>query len=166
MNRRLRSWVRDRAGNSAVEFALVLPLLSLLLFGFFEAGRMFWTYNIVSASVRDAGRYAARQSMNCGGFANGAETANTQRLARTGTVDVGGAPLVQNWTNDASITVAITCIANPTGGTTYSGHYDGLTQIPRVQVTATAPFVSTFATLFPGLNLGTITVAHSEAWAE
>ena len=164
MNRGWSRLLHSEHGASAVEFALILPLLILLLFGLFEVGRMFWTCNIVSASVRDAARYAARVDMNCGGFANGADTANTQRLARTGTIDVGGTPVIQNWTNNASVAVNISCVSNASG--TYLGIYEGAAQIPRVEVTAAAPFQTSFLSLLPGLNLGTISVSHAEVWTQ
>lgn len=37
--------VRDRRAASAVEFALVLPLFMILLFGIIDAGRYMWTIN-------------------------------------------------------------------------------------------------------------------------
>src|SRR6185295_18025590 len=77
-------WICSEAGNSATEFALVMPILAVLLFGFYEIGRLIWSYSIVASSVRDASRFASRLSMNCGGFANGADTARVQRLTRTG----------------------------------------------------------------------------------
>lgn len=44
----MKSFVRlahDRSGGSAAEFALVLPLLLLFLFGIIDVGRLMWTFN-------------------------------------------------------------------------------------------------------------------------
>ena len=41
-----------------VEFALVLPILLLLMFGIIDAGRLIYTYNTVSNSARNAARVA------------------------------------------------------------------------------------------------------------
>jgi len=43
--RRLASLLHDRRAASAAEFALVLPLFILLLFGIIDAGRYMWTVN-------------------------------------------------------------------------------------------------------------------------
>jgi hypothetical protein len=45
-------------GQALVEFALVLPLLLLLIFGIVDAGRLIYTYNTVSNSARNAARVA------------------------------------------------------------------------------------------------------------
>ena len=161
---RAHRWGRSETGSSATEFALVLPFLALLLFGFFEVGRLVWSYSIVAASVRDASRFASRLSMNCGGFTSGADEARVQRLARTGTVDVGGTPLIKNWSSDASVTVAVTCIDNSSA--TYSGRYDGLTQIPRVMVTAVAPYPSVGIGLVSMLSVNSIRASHAEVWTQ
>ena len=50
--------IRARSGNSAVEFALVLPLFVLLTFGVLDFGRLFWTQETLSYALREAGRYA------------------------------------------------------------------------------------------------------------
>ncbi len=50
--------IRARNGNSAVEFALVLPLFLLLTFGVLDFGRLFWTQETLSYALREAGRYA------------------------------------------------------------------------------------------------------------
>ena len=42
---RMASPLRDRSASSAAEFALVLPLLLLFLFGIIDTGRYMWTVN-------------------------------------------------------------------------------------------------------------------------
>ena len=56
MIRRLRL---DRSGASAAEFALVLPLLLLLLFGILDAGRFLWDVN----QAEKATQYGARTAV-------------------------------------------------------------------------------------------------------
>lgn len=46
-------------GQAAVEFALVLPILMLFLFGTIEFGNAFWTYQQVSAAASEGARKAA-----------------------------------------------------------------------------------------------------------
>ena len=55
MMRRLRL---DRSGASAVEFALVLPLLLLLLFGIIDAGRFLWEINKAEKATQAGARVA------------------------------------------------------------------------------------------------------------
>jgi Flp pilus assembly protein TadG len=45
-------------GQALVEFALVLPILLLLIFGIIDAGRLIYAYNTVSNSARNAARVA------------------------------------------------------------------------------------------------------------
>jgi hypothetical protein len=46
-------------GQGIVEFALVLPILLLLIFGIIEAGRLLWLYSAVLSSSREAARYGS-----------------------------------------------------------------------------------------------------------
>jgi len=50
---------RDTRGASAVEFALVVPLLCALLFGSITAGFLFFNYISVNDSVRAGARFGA-----------------------------------------------------------------------------------------------------------
>ena len=55
MNRFL---LHDRRGASAAEFALVLPLLILLLFGLIDAGRYMWQWNSAEKAAQAGVRMA------------------------------------------------------------------------------------------------------------
>lgn len=50
--------LQDRTAASAAEFALVLPLLLLLLLGMIDAGRWLWTYNRGEKAVQMGARFA------------------------------------------------------------------------------------------------------------
>jgi len=49
---------RGELGASLVEFAIVAPLLFLLLFGIIESGRLLATYTSVYTAAREGARYA------------------------------------------------------------------------------------------------------------
>jgi Flp pilus assembly protein TadG len=53
----LRRWERD-SGQELVEFALVFPLLLLLLLGVIGFGQMIYSYSAISNAAREAARYA------------------------------------------------------------------------------------------------------------
>ena len=45
-------------GAAVVEFALVLPLLLMIIFGIIEFGRLFWVKQILTYAAREGGRAA------------------------------------------------------------------------------------------------------------
>jgi len=163
-----RSFLKDERGAAAAEFGLILPLMLLLTFSFYEAGRVFWNYNIVQSSARDAARYGARLGITCTGstgtFDDAGSQAQIQNLTRTGTIDGSGSPLVPDWTNNATVTVAIACVSKTVGSTTLGGRYEGETSIPTVTVTAAAPYGLLFGGLFGDLEINAITVSNAQAW--
>lgn len=53
---------RSKAGQSLVEFALLLPLLMLLIMGLFDLGRAIFYYAVLNTAVREGTRYAIVQS--------------------------------------------------------------------------------------------------------
>ena len=63
---------RGGAGQSLVEFALVLPILVLLLFGTIQVGVTYGGFNGLINSVREAARYGSV----CTGATCGTDTAN------------------------------------------------------------------------------------------
>ena len=58
--KRLVSGRRDRTrGQALVEFALVLPLFFLLLFGIIDVGRLVYVSNAFNQAAREAARYGS-----------------------------------------------------------------------------------------------------------
>ncbi|MCF6094190.1 pilus assembly protein [Microaerobacter geothermalis] len=53
------SKLHEEKGQSLVEFALVLPVLLLLLLGIAEFGRIFYSYLVINQAARDAVRYGS-----------------------------------------------------------------------------------------------------------
>jgi len=54
----LRRLLGNRRGQSVIEFALVLPLLLLVVFGVTEFGRAWMTLNVLTAAAREGARTA------------------------------------------------------------------------------------------------------------
>ena len=61
--------IRDRRGASAAEFALVLPLLIIFLFGIIDVGRLMWTWNKAEKATQMGVRYAVATEMVPNGLA-------------------------------------------------------------------------------------------------
>jgi len=55
---------RKEQGQSMVEFALVIPLLLLLMVGIFEFGYFFFVYSSVTMAAREAARYGSGTGAN------------------------------------------------------------------------------------------------------
>jgi TadE-like protein len=53
-----RKLTHDQSGSSAAEFAIVLPLLLIFLFGIIDAGRWLWTYNRTEKATMMGARFA------------------------------------------------------------------------------------------------------------
>jgi len=76
-------------GNELIEFALVLPLLVLMLLGAIEFGRAFYTYNILTKSVRNAARYLSDSQVSLSGAIAPGYVAKARNLAVYGNVTGG-----------------------------------------------------------------------------
>lgn len=101
-------FLHDERGSPSAEFALMLPMLVILLFGGFEAGNFMWTQHKLITAVREGARYAARLPIDdfCNGTDEALDTAaetNIKTLTVTGKLPDGqGAPQsgarVEGWT--------------------------------------------------------------------
>ena len=49
---------KNQKGQGLTEFALILPVLLLLILGVIEASRVIWAYITVQTAAREAARYA------------------------------------------------------------------------------------------------------------
>lgn len=56
---RSRTLLRNEDGAAVVEFALVLPIFFLIVFGIIDFGRAFYTVNNIISAVREGSRYGA-----------------------------------------------------------------------------------------------------------
>lgn len=156
MIQRLRLLAADRAGSSAAELAMSLPLLIVLLFGSVELGYYFMSEHVVQKGVRDAARYGARLSIDNYDCPNSTVVdpglTEIRRVARTGRPDGTTSRLV-GWTADTMTTVTLTC---DTSGT-YTGIYDDFPEgVPVLRVSSSVPYPSLFGTVgipIPALTL-------------
>jgi Flp pilus assembly protein TadG len=62
----VRNRLKDTTGQNLVEFALVVPMLLLLVFGIAEFGRAWMTKNIMTGAAREAVRIAVVPSGTIG----------------------------------------------------------------------------------------------------
>lgn len=141
------AFLRNQHGAAGAEMALMLPMLTALLFGGMEGGYYFWSEHRVVKAVRDGARYAGRQSWDqydCSSRSIVAATATSiKNLTRTGTLDGTGAPMVPGWADTHTTVTLAAC--NPA---TATGLF--LTQANgaiRVTVSADVPYRSLFSTL-------------------
>lgn len=64
------SFWRSEHGGSAAEFALVLPLAMLFLFGIIDVGRYLWEYNQTEKATQMGARYAVATNVVASGLTN------------------------------------------------------------------------------------------------
>ena len=87
----LRPFLRNSRGAAGAEMALLLPLLTVILFGGMETGHFFWTEHQVLKAVRDGSRFAARHEFSLfdcdAGTIDSDLVTDVQKLTRTGFID-------------------------------------------------------------------------------
>ena len=82
MKKPITKWFSKEKAQGMVEFALVLPLLLLLVYGIIEAGRMLFIYSAALTSSREAARYGSAAGDIGGGIPHYADCAGIRAAAR------------------------------------------------------------------------------------
>lgn len=152
-------------GAAAVEMAMVIPFLLILLFGSAELGNYFMNEHSLMKAVRDGARYAARQPFEdytaCTGAPGGTVVDDTKNLVMSGYLADGTSVLTPN-IEAADITVTTNCSAEA-NGQSMDGIYRGRAGGARiVTVTASVDYRSILGDLGFS-NIGAKLNASSEA---
>jgi len=104
-------FLRDAAGHTAVEFAIVALPLFLLFMGIVEGGLMYWSWQALEGAAIDAGRCAALNAPSCGNPTT--STSATQSYAVAAAAQRGLTGVAS-----ANVTVATGATAQATCGNT------------------------------------------------
>lgn len=154
----LRRFGRDTAGAALIEFTVLAPLLIGLMCGVAEFGQALRQYHVMEKGVRDAARYLSRVPANppCTGLTDpnwATYVSQARNLAIYG-VTTSGTPLFRGWSNTATVLVPDPpCVANP--------RPNGA-DLPKITVTATAPYADMGMLGFLGVGPITLSVSHQE----
>jgi Flp pilus assembly protein TadG len=139
---RLRHICRETRAASAVEFALVLPLLLLLLFGIIDGGRLMWEFNRAEKATQMGARFAAVTNPVLGsGFSD-------YSFAITDLVPAGSAVPTSEFDNATCTQGSCTCVGGTVCG---SVAYDG---------TAFQAIVDRMATMYPQITAANVRVEY------
>jgi Flp pilus assembly protein TadG len=157
----IRAALLDVRASAAVEMALVIPMLLILMMGAFELGNYFLSEHILLKGVRDGAVYAARQDIGANyDCTAGTPTvpaqvvSDTEQLVRTGQL-TGGNDRLPNWASGTTaFTMTVDCLT-AAGGTTLGGIYTSNSgKVPVLTVTAQVPYRSLLGSLgFPTADL-------------
>ena len=78
---------RSEDGQELVEYAILLPVLLLLLFGIMEAGGLIYSYNTIANAAREGARYGATHPGDSAGVEDAARRLASGLMAEALTVD-------------------------------------------------------------------------------
>lgn len=111
------SYRRRSSGQSLVEFALVFPILMLILGAIIQFGLIFWGQNTLTQIARDTGRWAAtQQGCTAGTPAPAVDVLGTAKAIASQSSLIGGS---STWTYGSAATnnvFAEWTVVTPVGG--------------------------------------------------
>lgn len=138
----IRAFLLDSRAAAAVEMALIVPLLIMLMLGVAEGSFLLWNEHVIVKSVREGARYAARQpySKLCPTL-DSTTSSSINLLTRTGqTYDSSATARIRNWTS-SGVTITTTCSGTGVAGGIYTILPNGAA---TVTVVASTPYPSLF----------------------
>jgi len=109
--RQISTIIRNNRGQSIVEFALVLPLLLLLLLGIIDFGQVFYKVILANEAAREAARTVATSDAG-GSSAKSTAIAAAQAIDSSFTANVNSTSLVTGDTLIVTVTGSV-AIADP-----------------------------------------------------
>jgi Flp pilus assembly protein TadG len=125
----MRKLLRERSGQSLVEFALVLPIFMLLLFGLIDGGRLVYQHSVLSQAAREGARLASVEASWIGvsdtgcGSAGGPVCPATAAAMKTDIITAANR-MISPFATVTSADVFVRC--DPSGGTP-TGNWTGST---------------------------------------
>lgn len=145
------SLAADRRGTSAVEFALVMPMLLAMVLGVTEIGRLVAQADAVEKSLRSAAVFAARSELPL----DSATITTIENLVRTGTPDGTGDALVPGWDESGADVIVEPRTVSVDGE-----------DVDVIRLTAVVPFVPLMPGLLHivGLDDLTIRTSHDQTY--
>lgn len=140
---RLSHLLRDRHAASAAEFALVLPLLLLFLFGIVDVGRYMYEYNQAEKATQMGSRFAVSTDVVLSGLAS-------YSFAIQGGIMSGTPVPVANFTSATCTSTACSCVAT-------AGNF--CSTITR-NGTAFTNIVSRMQTMYPPIKANNVEIEY------
>jgi Flp pilus assembly protein TadG len=107
--------IRSQKGQSLVEFALVLPVFVVVLFGIMEFGRLWEISNVLTSAAREGARVAAVSEPNIEKARNAAQTVLTAAHITSAIIAISGP------NSDKDIVVTISLAYSPLTGSIIPG---------------------------------------------
>ena len=140
-----------RRAVAAVEFALLAPVLALVMVGLFDFGYYLNQSNDLDKSLRVGAMLAARSSLPL----SGSVETTIDNLVKTGTTDGSGNYIVPGWSN-GSASLSVTTTTYSSGGTDFE----------VIKLAASVPYEAYFSGFLQSYGFNTITMsaAHEQAF--
>lgn len=129
---------RDERGIALVEFALILPIMVVLIVGIFDVALAVWQSNTLASAVREGTRYAIVHGSSSSDPSGPGDVAAIETLVRSSAIGLSGVTVTSTWPD----------------GTNARGS--------RVRVAASVPYSPVLSQLFAGGGLNVTLRAQSE----
>lgn len=153
----IKRFLRNRRGSSAVEFALYLPVLMILVVGMSEVSVAIMQSVALEKSLRSGALYASRANLPL----SDATRTEVTNIIKKGNTAGTGSYLIDSW-NESSATLSIS-VSNYTMATTTS--VLGSNQLPVITVTAIVPYRPILSDLLSAFGMGVFTLSLSQQQA-